>query len=141
MFRVILILLVVIGAVMTIPALRQRASVVFAPVIEKCAPHLSGVTDPLKKVKTGDKESEILGALKQEHIQGRQLPEDDFAGWLKAHQFEADGWGSQYYMLQRNDSLFVGSPGPDGKRGTPDDVTSGMPWERVDTLVHTVVRM
>src|SRR5438132_11750554 len=128
MFKVILILLIVIGAITTIPALRQRASVALAPVFAKIAPHLSGVTDPMKKVKTSDKESEILGALKQEHIQGRALPEEDFSGWLKGHQFESDGWGNQYYMLVRNDSLFVGSPGPDGKRGTPDDVTSGMPW-------------
>jgi hypothetical protein len=129
MFKIILICLVVIGAIISIPALHERAGVMLAPVEKKLAPHMTFATDPMKKVRTSDKETNILGMLKQEHLQGRKTPEpDEFPQWLKEHAIEPDGWGNRYFMFQKNDSIFIGSNGPDGKKGTPDDFTTGMNW-------------
>ncbi len=129
MFRIILIVLVVAAIIMSIPALKSRAKTAIDPVEDKIAPHMSFATDPMKKVRTSDKESNILGMLKQDHIQGHKTPEpDEFKQWLKDRQVEPDGWGSTYYMFQKNDSIFIGSFGPDKIRGTPDDLLQGMNW-------------
>ena|SRR5881394_2222514 len=128
MFKMILFILVAIGIIMSVPKLRERAGVALQPAVDKVAPHLKPITDPMKKVHTSDHETEILGGLRQDHIQGRQLPEDDFQGWLKAHQYGRDGWDRPFWMLRRNDSLFVGSNGSDGVKNTPDDMVAGMPW-------------
>lgn len=129
MFKIILIVLVVVGAIITIPALHSRAGIMLGPVEDKLAPHMTFATDPMKKVRTSDKESNILGMLKQDHIQGRKSPEpEDFPQWLKDRQVEPDGWGNRYYLFQKNDSIFIGSNGPDGKKNTPDDLLTGMNW-------------
>jgi hypothetical protein len=129
MFKIIIILLVLIGAVISIPALNSRAKVIMGPMEDKLAPHMKFATDPMNKVRTSDKESNILGMLKQDHIQGHKTPEpEDFTQWLKERAVEPDGWGKTYYMYLKNDSIFIGSNGPDRVRGTADDLTTGMNW-------------
>jgi hypothetical protein len=129
MFKIILAVLLLIAVIMSVPALKSRAKTAIAPVEDKMAPHMTFATDPMNKVRTSDKESNILGMLKQDHIQGRKTPEsDEFPQWLKERQVEPDGWGNTYYLYQKNDSIFIGSNGPDKIRGTADDLLQGMNW-------------
>jgi hypothetical protein len=129
MFKIILIILVIAAIIMSVPALKSRAKVALVPVENKMAPHMTFATDPMKKMRASDKESEILGLLKQDHISGHKTPEpEEFPQWLKDSKIDPDGWGNIYYMFQRNDSMFIGSNGPDRVRSTPDDILQGMNW-------------
>ncbi|UCC84372.1 MAG: hypothetical protein JSW46_05430 [Gemmatimonadota bacterium] len=48
---------------------------------------------------------------------------ETFPNWLTQAELSAeDPWGSAYYLEVFPDSFVVGSPGPDSRRRTPDDI-------------------
>lgn len=54
---------------------------------------------------------------------GRYPLSDGFPDWLAQADLSAeDPWGSAYYLEVFPDSFVVGSPGPDSRRRTPDDI-------------------
>jgi hypothetical protein len=54
---------------------------------------------------------------------GRYPGTDAFPDWLAQADLSAeDPWGSGYYLEVFPDSFVVGSPGPDSRRRTPDDI-------------------
>ncbi|NIN71603.1 MAG: hypothetical protein GTO46_06665 [Gemmatimonadetes bacterium] len=54
---------------------------------------------------------------------GRYPLTETFPNWLMQAELSAeDPWGSAYYLEVFPDSFVVGSPGPDSRRRTPDDI-------------------
>ena len=55
-----------------------------------------------------------------------RLPDpQNFGGWIRRDYSgpETDPWGRPWYIRPGRGSYTVGSTGPDGEQGTPDDIT------------------
>ena len=64
-----------------------------------------------------------LDVVKDADETGKYPRSKDFGEWLQRHRRGSeDPWGSIYYFELHPDSFVVGSPGPDAKRRTADDI-------------------
>lgn len=122
--------------VATVPPLRKRAAPYAAPVLKKAElaldPIISRVLNPVFRWSAHNEEKHYLSMLQDKVTMNEALP--DPAGFQRFLAQNAnsgrsgrDPWGSDYYLIFRNDSIIVGSPGPDLKRGTADDVLDAGP--------------
>jgi hypothetical protein len=133
MFKVFFILLVVILAVTTIPAVRNRVA---PPISRALGPTGEKIATPVKRWKAENGAKTLLRELQAETTAGRKLPQPfEFAGWavreLRDPEAGTDPWGSPYFLKPgRGSTMIVGSPGPDKKKGTPDDVEVSKTLER-----------
>jgi hypothetical protein len=131
MARYILYLAVVLGAAYSIPPIRERID---APTVRAWAhitPHFRFITDRVRRGLAEREETAIARFLREEHALGHALPEaDGFQAWMQQHlEVGRDPWDNQYFLVVKDEgSMVVGSSGPDGKRGTPDDVVTPCTW-------------
>ncbi|HSG06735.1 MAG TPA: type II secretion system protein GspG [Longimicrobiales bacterium] len=112
MGKLIFIIIVVLGAGMAIPSTRAMMETQAAPVINRVkAKVVPGRLDAM-----ADQLEVRLG-------RGEKYP-NNWPGWLEREYTSSaeDPWGNLYFLeIGRND-FTVGSMGPDGKQGTPDDI-------------------
>jgi hypothetical protein len=113
MGKLILILLVVLGASMAIPTTRAKMVEAATPVMNKFKAKL--VPDRLDALA-----NELAARLKR----GEGYP-GDWSGWLRGNfsGVPEDPWGNLYYLTTDRTGFTVGSNGPDGIAHTPDDIT------------------
>ncbi len=130
MARLILYLLIAIGAVATVPALRKRAEPPAAALWLRLDPVVKSFTDPIRASVTRKEEAALADQLRQVHNAGQRLPDpDDFQKWINlSTTVSRDGWSNQYYLVNENGSVWVGSNGPDGLRSTDDDILTKCTW-------------
>lgn len=131
MFKIIIVLAVIFGAVTTIPPIRDRA---LPPLKKALGPTGEKLTLPIKKWEAKSACTNLLRELAQAYNQGKPIPsQGDFTAWAARatndKQGGIDPWGKRYYMIRLRGLMKVGSPGPDGIRETGDDIIQTVPWE------------
>jgi hypothetical protein len=112
--RLFLLLLACFAVAMAVPRSRQYIQDnAFTPVTDAIGNRLV----PRRLRVMGDQLDVRLG-------RAEGLP-DNFEGWLRRDYSgpETDPWGNSWYLAQGRNSYTVGSMGPDGERGTDDDIT------------------
>ncbi|MBW3570009.1 MAG: alpha/beta fold hydrolase [Gemmatimonadetes bacterium] len=115
--------LLMLGAVLVVlvPGLRQRA-----------APYLGATVNPLRQIGTQDRVNTIARYVQRQARNTGLSPQDrDLARVMKEmfpnrSDVMMDPWGRRYFLRRRGDGFQVGSAGPDGRRGTSDDILSSM---------------
>lgn len=121
MLKLFLIALVLTGAALLNPGMREKAK-----------PHVQFLTDPVYSWQVNSRTAEITRRLEEEIERGKPIPSDAaFHDFLRTSFFGADGhldpWGNPYVLKRqrvanRETSFRVVSAGPDGKLNTPDDI-------------------
>lgn len=130
MFKFIFIFLLVVGAVTTIPPIRERA---MPPISRALGPTGEKMMMPIKKWQAKTACTNLLRELATAYNQGKAIP-DPGNFYLFAREAtnnktgDVDPWGKRYYLMPGARIMKVGSNGPDGKRGTPDDIVAQVPW-------------
>lgn len=119
MGKLILLILVGLGAALYFPDSRQYLS-------DRAMPLL----DPVFRWQTGDEMDQIVRDLRvyeQEHA--NRLPSrDEWPDYLARAYSESqasDSWGSPYHYMMQRDSFVIVSYGPDRIYGTDDDIRNG----------------
>ena len=131
MFKFIIITLIIVGAVTSVPPIRQR---VLPPLAKALGPTGERMMTPMKRWEAKTDCDDLVRELRQENTAGRQIPAPDkFTAWarweLRNPEAGVDPWGSRYYLKPPlRGQVTVGSPGPDLKKGTPDDIVVTVPW-------------
>ena len=113
MGKIILVLLVVLGAAVAIPSTRAK-------IEDAAAPLMNSV-----RAKLVPRRLEALAdQLESRMARGQGVPAS-WEGWLRRDFSgpELDPWGNQWFMETGRQGITVGSMGPDGARGTDDDIT------------------
>jgi len=130
MLRVLIYGLIAIGAIMSVPALRSRASGPASAVYAHMRPYILEVVDPIKQQIAEREEHAIMGELKDVHDSGHPLPTpEQFQKWLNDNlTVGRDPWDNQYFLMTREKVLYVGSNGRDLLRSTDDDILLKAPW-------------
>jgi hypothetical protein len=133
MFKFFFIALVIVLAVTTIPAIRNR---VMPPVSRALGPTGEKIATPAKRWKAENGAKTLLRELQAEATAGRPMPAPkEFAQWavreLRDPEAGTDPWGSPYFLKPgKGATVIVGSPGPDRKKGTEDDIELSKTLER-----------
>ena len=117
MFKIIFLLLILLGAALYFPQSRPVVVDTLAPVI-----------DPVLTWQTKGEMDRIVRELKSMTEQGTALPApgDRFRRWMEGQFFggaKTDAWGTDYTLQSDRDQLLVVSNGPDQRLGTADDLT------------------
>ena len=117
MSRIIWILVFLIGAVLFVKPLRDRAR-----------PQIEFVLNPVYKWDAKNRVNEIKRVLERERAQGVSVPRpkdfQDFLTRREGAQAALDPWGEPLYLEVRRSSVRVSSAGPDRTAGTEDDIHS-----------------
>jgi hypothetical protein len=115
MFKLFLVLIVAIAAALYFP--RSRAV-----VIRYGAP----VLNPAFRMATKSEMGKISRDVQVFERETGRLPDtNNFPRWLEgryAGDAGQDSWGNTYVLVVRERSFDILSLGPDGSRGTPDDI-------------------
>jgi hypothetical protein len=118
MSKLIGFLLLAIGAVVLVPALRERAM-----------PHVAPALDPFYSWSARNRVSEIVDLLHEEETLGRTIPAPrDFAEFVDRRDMKKgaslDPWGTPFYLQLTRRTYLVGSAGKDRVPRTADDILS-----------------
>ena len=111
-------LLLLIGAVVLVPALRERAMPYVAPAL-----------NPFYEWSARNRINDIVEILHEEETLGRSIPDPrNFASFVARRDFQKDAaqdpWGTPFYLRVTRKAYFVGSAGRDRLPNTPDDIVS-----------------
>lgn len=130
MGRYLFYLIIVIGAVTSVPGLRTRAQGPASAAYAHVSPLLRKVSDPVRSNVTERELRVISTKLKELRDSDSPLPSPrSFPDWVKQSVTVGhDAWGSDYYMAFDHGSTLIGSPGPDKEPKTPDDILLQLPW-------------
>ncbi len=113
-------LLIALGAALYFP--RSRAVI---------ADFAEPAITPVLRWGTNNELERIAGDLQNEVQTGRGLPAqgEDFQAWLRdnyqGEDSRLDSWDGPYYLEIELGTFRVVSAGPDGERGTADDLSAG----------------
>jgi hypothetical protein len=132
MFKLIIIVLLVIGAITTIPDLRNR---VLPPLLPHLGPVGATLERPVKKWRAQADCSQLLRDLEQWTTTGKPIPSPgDFYEWARKASKEPDTgkdpWGMQYWLKPGRTLMSCGSNGADSTRDTPDDIVVTINWQQ-----------
>jgi hypothetical protein len=124
----IIIAVVVLAIIWAIPEVRSRVSATAVPFLERLGPVGTALLTPARRSATHHEVVEIARLIKADQQEGKPLPGEnvDFTEWLRRRIVREDGkdvWGRPFWIYLTGVTVRVGSDGPDGKRGTQDDVT------------------
>ncbi len=131
MGRLILYLLIALGAAYSIAPVRQRIEPPTARLWAHLTPYFNVVINPVKRDLTRREETAIVGRLREWHNEGHVAPTPgNFQDWLHDNiSVGRDAWDNQYWMQVRDDStVWIGSSGADGLRDTDDDILAPVTW-------------
>ncbi|MEX0906724.1 MAG: type II secretion system protein GspG [Gemmatimonadota bacterium] len=132
MNRIVAIILVV-AIIFAVPPLRARGAVLMEPVIERLGPVGDAIANPIRRYSANNKVKHVLNVIDNDRELGRRPPPKDpeaFNPWMRRRVPEDTGldpWGNQYWMQYGDRTVTIGSNGPDGVRGTEDDVAETAP--------------
>ena len=121
------IFIVLLALAWAIPPARMRLTAFAAPVLHKLGPVGDKLLSPTRRYATQNEVTAIARMIANDQDEGRQLPEErTFNYWLVRRVRSEDGidvWGNKFWMKRTQKIVTVGSNGPDGERGTKDDVS------------------
>ena len=119
--RLILLVFAVFAVAMAVPSSRQQIQDnVFTPITDDIGRRLV----PRRLRAMADQLDVRVG-------RGEGLPQS-FESWLRSYYSgpEVDPWGNPWYLAPARSTYTVGSTGPDGQRGTGDDLTETRSFPR-----------
>lgn len=133
--KVLLLLLVVIAAVATVPAIRNRIAGPLDPVLVRLGPVGEKLRTPVLRFNAHNEIQAIIGRLNEDKLQGRSVPvPNQFQRWIheKMRGDIRDGkdpWGQPYYLVRSRGYATIGSAGQDMQAGTADDIRDHTPLQ------------
>ena len=131
--KVVLLLVLVIVAVATVPAIRNRLAGPLDPVLARLGPVGEKFRNPVRRFNAHNEIQAIIGRLNEDKLQGRTVPPpNQFQRWIHEKmrgdiQDGKDPWGQPYYMVRSRASATIGSAGQDMQPGTADDIRDSTP--------------
>lgn len=124
--RKIITLVVILAIVWALPPVRSHVNAGALPVLEKLGPRGEALIRPARREAAKKQIRSVLRVLDTDMETGRDLPtERTFQAWMRQRMPELSGrdpWGNPYWLEGRPPHLVIGSSGPDGVRGTDDDI-------------------
>lgn len=134
MWKILIIVVLLLGAGFGIPQARGKISPVVSPVLDKLGPVGDALSRPAKRWAAKSEITILIRKLAEEHAERKELPSPiDFPRWIKSvtrgSNKGLDPWGHPYYLVHTEHDVTVGSQGPDRKRNTPDDIRVRVPFE------------
>ena len=126
--KVLLLVLLLLGAAVTVPAIRNRLAGPLDPVLAKLGPLGEKIRTPALRFNAHNEIQAIIGRLNEDKLQGRAVPPpNQFQRWVRDKmrgniQDGKDPWGQPYYLVRARTHAIVGSAGADMQAGTPDDI-------------------
>jgi hypothetical protein len=130
--RKVIAAVLLLAVVWAVPGGKARVSAFALASLEPLGPRGETVAAPLRQGVARARVAGIVRAVAADYEKTRMLPEPrDFSRWLNVRfkgERDADPWGNPFWMERTRHQITVGSSGPDGRRGTPDDVTQSIPF-------------
>jgi hypothetical protein len=133
-------LIILLGAAMGLsPELGAQITAPLHDGVERAVgisrPLLQPLLDPAFRMSTRNELTVMARQLRRRNETGQPLPDPrTFQKFLTDTNLSGRGgqdpWGRDYYLAIQRDSVLVGSAGPDGVRGTADDLTEGFVMRR-----------
>lgn len=129
MIRKILVVVVVLGFAWSYPPMRQRMMLAMSPAFELLGPVGDRMAQPARRWKAESDITFIMQQFQLEKTEGRKSPatQRDFEVWMLRKQSAGDKgkdpWGQLYWLKRANNTVTVGSHGPDHEPNTADDIT------------------
>lgn len=113
MGKLILVIFVALGLGMAIPSTRAMMEAKAAPVMNR-----------MKAKLVPGRLQAMADQLEVRVSRGEGYP-NNWPGWLERDYSSSaqDPWGNLYFLVIGRSDFTVGSMGPDGLQGTPDDIT------------------
>lgn len=111
--KLISLAFVAFAVAVAVPSSRAR-------VLEKAQPLMDGFKAKIVPGRLEAMTTQLVARVNR----GEGLPAN-WEGWLERDYSSSaeDPWGHYYYFETRRGGFLVGSMGPDGRRGTEDDIT------------------
>lgn len=131
--KVLLLVLLLLGAAFTVPAIRNRLAGPLDPVLARLGPVGEKVRNPVRRFNAFNEIQAIIGRLNEDKLQGRPVPPpNQFQRWIHDKmrgdiQDGRDPWGQPYYLVRSRGYATIGSAGQDMQAGTPDDIRDSTP--------------
>lgn len=122
----LVVLVAVLAALWTIPAARERMAGAALPLLERMGPTGERLMAPAHRWAARHDLDEVLTGMKQDALEGRRPPDPQAFAAYARRQLEkpaVDPWGQAYWLERAGRTVTVGSNGPDGERGSADDIT------------------
>jgi hypothetical protein len=125
--RKVVILVVVLAAIWAMPGARTHVVAAAHPTLERLGPRAEFVIRPARREAAKKQMSAILRVASTEQNSGLDVPTGPgFQDWMRQRIPELSGrdpWGSPYWLTRTPAGMSVHSSGPDGERGTEDDLS------------------
>ncbi|HSJ07143.1 MAG TPA: hypothetical protein VK936_10590 [Longimicrobiales bacterium] len=126
----IILFVIILALIWALPPVRARIAEVAHPVLERMGPVGEAMIRPAQREAAKKQVTSIVRALAADLQEGSPPPTGTaFQVWMRRRMPELSGrdpWDNPYWAEYRRDVLFVGSNGPDGVRGTADDITQSV---------------
>jgi hypothetical protein len=130
--RRLALVVLALAVLWALPGMRGRVSAAALPALEKLGPAGDVVVQPVRRMVAKARATGILRVIAADYNQGRPVPgESDFSRWLQTRlpdETSLDPWGRPYWLQRTRGTITVGSSGPDGRKGTADDVKQTIPF-------------
>ena len=130
MIKTFIIAIAILAALWTAPPARARMLLIAQPALEKLGPVGERLLTPAKVYATKNDLSALVRLVAIERNEMRPVPaQHEFGAWAKRKWGEdpIDRWGNAYWIRNAQGNVVLGSNGPDGKRGTADDIQAPLP--------------
>jgi hypothetical protein len=125
--RKFIIAIVILALVWAVPGARTHLVASAHPALERLGPSAEFVIRPARREAAKKQMNAILRVAASDINEGLEVPTDGrFQEWMRQRMPElgaGDPWGNPYWMTRAAAAMTVGSSGPDGRRGTEDDLT------------------
>jgi hypothetical protein len=126
----IITVIVILALIWAFPPVRARLAEVAHPVLERLGPAGQAMIRPAQREAAKKQITSIVRAMAADAQEGsRPASGTGFQPWMRRRMPELNGrdpWGNLYWAEYRGEALMVGSDGPDGTRGTTDDITQSV---------------
>lgn len=129
----IIILVVILAVIWALPPVRERLAVAAHPVLVRLGPAGQALIRPAQREAAKKQITSIARAVAAKVEEGNRPLPGSLQPWIRLNMPELSGsdpWGNAYWLAQsaRGSTLIIGSSGPDGERGTADDITQAVPF-------------
>jgi hypothetical protein len=127
MAKKVLIVILLIGFAWAYPPTRARMALYAQPVLERMGPVGDRMVLPIQRYNTRTEINFILDQIHLAKTEAKEIPDErTFHRWMSKRILTKnngkDPWNHPYYLIRVSGMFTVGSVGPDGQRGTGDDL-------------------
>jgi hypothetical protein len=128
----IIAFVVILAVIWALPPVRERLAVTAQPVLERLGPAGRAMIRPAQREAAKKQVTSIARVVASRLEEGERPPIGNLESWIRRHIPELSGrdpWDRAYWLDEpRGRRVYVvGSDGPDGLRGTPDDIVQSIP--------------